>query len=179
MDMFAYAEGFNFPHKNELWNLISIYGCGDPELLTQKTKNIFSEIGCRHFLSLDFWDITPEWFIGKDKSISNDAILFDRSHASQILAFLRKIQKEKEDSVLVLHCHAGISRSGAIATFSCDYCGLDYNKFIKKNNHIMANPYVLEVLWNLTRKKPLHGWHDGIDPVRPGTILVPPWAQTK
>lgn len=74
---------------------------------------------------------------------------------------------------MIVHCHAGVSRSGAVATFSCDYCGLDYNEFIKGNRFIMANPHVLDVLRKKTRKNPVNGWHDGIDE---GGI-IPPWAQ--
>ena len=68
--------------------------------------------------------------------------------------FLDVIQKDEEDSILVAHCAAGISRSGAIGTFACDYCGLDYNEFIGSNSNIMANPHVLRVLSNVAGMTP-------------------------
>jgi len=180
MDMFARTGGLNFPYHNRKWNLISIYGCGDPELLTPEVKRVFNGMGCRDFLSLDFWDITPDWISKRARpSEWEDAILFNKEHASQVLAFLRKLQKDKEDSILVAHCHAGISRSGAIGTFACDYCGLDYTDFIKENSCIMANPYVLKVLQSTTRKKPVNGWHDGFDFTNEGGILIPPWYNGK
>ena len=54
--------------------------------------------------------------------------------AKQIINFIDKAQEDENDSVLVVHCQAGISRSGAVGTFACDYCGLDYNRFIKENH---------------------------------------------
>ena len=178
MDMFAQTGGLNFPYHDRPWNLISIYGCGDAELLTPETIKVFEGMGCESFLSLDFWDITPEWITKRnDPSEWDDAILFNKDHANQVLSLLRKLQKEKEDSVLVAHCHAGISRSGAMGTFACDYCGLDYNVFIKDNSCIMANPYVLKILQNSTRKKPINGWHNGCDFSDEGGILMPPWTR--
>jgi predicted protein tyrosine phosphatase len=45
------------------------------------------------------------------KNIPDDAILFDRSHAARISRFARKHRGKN----IVIHCAAGISRSGAIA----------------------------------------------------------------
>ena len=107
MDMFARTGGLNFPYHDRPWNLISIYGCGDAELLTPETTKVFEEMGCENFLSLDFWDITPEWIAKRNNPDEwDDATLFNKDHAHQVLSFLRKIQKEKYDSVLLAHCHA-------------------------------------------------------------------------
>jgi len=52
--------------------------------------------------------------------------LFTHRQAQEIVDFLAKRQKEDGNDILVCHCDAGISRSGAVATFACDYCKLNY-----------------------------------------------------
>ena len=80
--------------------------------------------------------------------------------------------QDSSDSVLVVHCSAGISRSGAIGTFACDYCSMDYNVFIQNNIYIMANPYVLSVLRKGAGMIPA-GDHDGIDKdLSEGVVIV-------
>jgi len=169
---FAITGGINFPYVGKKWNLVSIYGCGDEELLTLKNKNIFQDMGCENFLSLDFWDITPGW-IENSSFEEEDVILFNKDHASQVVSFIDDLQKDDEDSILVAHCHAGISRSGAIGTFACDYCNLDYNAFMKSNSFIMANPHVLETLHNVTGKDDIK-WHNGWDD---NCDVMPPWKR--
>ena len=166
MDNFARTGGLNFPYTDKLWHLISIYGDGDGELLTDDTKEIFSDLGCKHFLSLNFWDIT-------NQVDYPSGILFHKGQAKKVIAMIKTIQEEKEDSILVAHCQAGISRSGAIGTFACDYCGLDYGEFLKENPYIMSNPQVLRLLRNEAGMNPTFEWHDGIDPYepKPGEII--------
>ena len=139
MEMFA--RGQRFPYS--YWYLISIHS-GDI-LVTPHVRKAFEEIGCQGIMSLEFWDITPT-----DRHTvlreHPDAIMFDESHAKKIIKFIKRVQEDKKDSTLVIHCHAGISRSGATGTFACDYCGLDYNAFLKINPDLNPNAYVLSML---------------------------------
>ena len=156
MDNFARSGGLNFPYSDQLWHLISIYGDGDGELLTEENKDVFHNIGCRRFLSLSFWDITS-------REHHPQGILFRKTQAKEVVEMIKAIQEEKEDSILIAHCSAGISRSGAIGTFACDYCGLDYQEFIKENRYIMANPLVLKLLREEAGITPSFEWHDGVE----------------
>jgi len=45
---------------------------------------------------------------------------------------------------LLVHCDAGISRSGAVATFASNYLNIDF-----QDEYIKPNPYVLRILNNL------------------------------
>ena len=72
--------------------------------------------------------------------------LFSVSQAEEVITFINLIKDAEEDAVLVVHCDAGVSRSGAVGTFVCDYLGLDYNEFMSENKGIMPNPYVLKLL---------------------------------
>ena len=167
MDMFIRTGGIHFPY--EYWYLISVYSDEGPFIDICSTP-LLKNFGYKDGLSLDFWDISPVKH-GKIKERYPEAIFFDESHAKKIIKFVDEIQKSKESYPLVVHCAAGISRSGAIGTFVCDYCKLDYHKFMKANPYIMANPHVLRVLRSVAGMTPDFGSHDGID-VQPPTDKI-------
>ena len=126
----------------------------------------------RETLSLNFWDI--------DRKSSPNGLLFHKGQAKKVVDFIDDIQKENDDSILVAHCHAGISRSGAVGTFACDYCGLDYDEFLSENKYIMSNPHVLKMLATQSGKPDSFKWNDGIDHDENNEfIILPPWAQKK
>lgn len=154
--------GFN--HKN--WYLISIYTIGEDEgeYLTEDTINAISSVGCRGYLSLGFWDITDKESLALQKQFPH-AVLFDKSHAKKVIDFLDEIRGKNpsEDEELLVHCSAGISRSGAVGTFACDYLGLDYVAFLRDNPYIRANHFVLSLLKNEAGMNDMFVSHDGID----------------
>ena len=53
------------------------------------------------------------------------------------------INKHKDKSVFIIHCSAGISRSGAVATFLYDkfLSEIDKEQFRRENKYIRPNPY--------------------------------------
>ena len=144
---------FPFPFPYKRWCLISIHE-GIP-LLDDRIKRALKSIGCCDFLSLNFWDIKAEHFENLKKEYS-DCVLFDRSHARDIIEFIDRLNKDKMPSALIIHCHAGISRSGAVATFACDYLNLDYQTFLSDNHEIRANQYILGVLHDVVNTKARH-----------------------
>lgn len=62
--------------------------------------------------------------------------LFNADDARKVVEFI----KEKQDDVdtFIVHCTAGISRSGAIGTFIKDYFGCE----IESENNLIPNPLV-------------------------------------
>ena len=158
MEIFAETNGLNFPYN--YWYLISIHS-GDI-LVNPKIRKVFEKLGCKGLISLEFWDITPE---DRHTVLKQhpDVVMFGKGHAKKIVKFIDKIQNDINDSALVVHCHAGISRSGAVGTFTCDYCQLDYNNFLKNNPYILANSHVLRTLRETANMTPSFGAHDGID----------------
>lgn len=143
MDVFVSTEGLNFPYNH--WYLISIYGESNKPLMDVHAQSVFKKLGLQQYISLNFWDVDDKHFRGV-KLDYPEAILFNKDHANQIISFLDAAKLDIADSVLVIHCQAGISRSGAVGTFACDYCDLDYNKFMKDNPDIFSNQYVLNLL---------------------------------
>lgn len=84
------------------------------------------------------WDNDPD-FLGP--------VLFTEDQAKKIIAFI-DLHKDKDQ--FIIHCSAGISRSGAVGTFINDYFELDYKAFKQINPQIQPNPFVLRTLKNLT-----------------------------
>lgn len=144
--------GSHFPYENRRWNIISINDDPNDELITSENFPILKDIGCDSYCSLCFADITDVDYIQikneylKNNKSMRDIILFNDHMAEDIVDFIKRIHAEEEDSVLIVHCHAGISRSGAVGTFACDFCRLDYQKFCRLNPYIMPNSYVLRLL---------------------------------
>lgn len=79
----------------------------------------------------------------ESKDSNSDNILFDDDMVDIILSFL-----ENNDTVskCVVHCLAGISRSGAVGTFLINYFGWDYSIFKKLNPDIKPNGLVMRKL---------------------------------
>ena len=145
------------------WALISIYGLVDGPLVTNDTLPILSSIGCVKTISLRFADIKPDEFnsyLKKHKDALTTDVLGD-SQATQILKFLDSL---KDESFLIVHCAAGISRSGAVGLFSCRYLGLDQAEFRKMNRGISPNSHVLDVLNKCSNTDDLYlkFWQDAL-----------------
>lgn len=122
------------------WALISIYR-GLPLLNTFKRTEALKLLGCKDFLSLQFSDIEkPIDHVPFDEY---EPILFNEKQARRIIAFIDKARQFAQ--TLVVHCAAGISRSGAVGLFACRYLGLDENEF-RETNIISPNMHVLSVL---------------------------------
>jgi len=67
-------------------------------------------------------------------------------------AIVKYIVENKGKKLCLVHCAAGISRSGAVATFINDLYGEPYREFIQKNSAINPNVTVLIKLRNAYEK---------------------------
>ena len=79
--------------------------------------------GWEQILKLTFDDIEEK---------TEDYILFNKQHALAILDFIQKLPPEIDH--IIIHCWAGVSRSGAVAKFLCEYYQTsdfpkDYDRF--------------------------------------------------
>ena len=119
--------------------VISIYSSLPERVITEPKATFLNSIGCDH-LSLCFKDVSVEGFPG----------LITEEQAIEIVAFLKKFSHKKK---LLIHCDAGISRSGAVGFFACRYYGLDELEFIKNNPYIYPNPYVFNLLYTVSGMK--------------------------
>ena len=121
----------------EDYNIISII---DPEMnflfpLDNLPENILQLKF--HDLEKEDWDKDPEYVEKKGWVIFND------DHARQITKFMDRMDPEKD---LIVHCLAGISRSGAIGDYARIRFGLDYERFFIGNKQIIPNAWILKTL---------------------------------
>jgi predicted protein tyrosine phosphatase len=74
----------------------------------------------------------------------NNEHAFNLGHAKELYTF---IKQNKNKSMAIIHCGAGISRSGAIGTFIQDLYGTStYDEFKRKNPRIQPNSHILRLL---------------------------------
>jgi len=67
---------------------------------------------------------------------------FSEDQAHQVIEFV----KNNREKNFIVHCSAGISRSGAVGTFINGYCGGNWDEFKGSNPHILPNPRVSRML---------------------------------
>jgi predicted protein tyrosine phosphatase len=132
------------------WALISIYS--DSILINIKQMEILKAIGCFDFISVCFDDITKKEYEIKVKN--NDKLkLFSSDHAKSIIYFIDSINNNQYIKTLVIHCAAGISRSGAVGLFANRYLNLDEKEFNYNNPLINPNEYILDLLTSISGLK--------------------------
>lgn len=57
------------------------------------------------------------------------------------------IKRNKDKSLAIIHCGAGVSRSGAVGTFIFDLYGtITWDQFVRKNPRVVANEHILRLL---------------------------------
>lgn len=100
----------------------------------------------RNVLNLIFDDISaPERAQAGVSPAGNGYVLFDESMAREIVAF---VEANKDAAVWIVHCSAGVSRSGAVSRWLKDR--LEFKYGIEANNvdgrHAVPNAHVLKVL---------------------------------
>lgn len=79
--------------------------------------------------------------IGTNDKISSKAMT--PLQAQELVQF---IKANKESTVYMIHCTAGISRSGAVGLFINEYLEGDKEKFRKDNPYIQPSPYIYNLL---------------------------------
>jgi predicted protein tyrosine phosphatase len=133
--------------SHKYWHLISI-SCPDTptqvnSLINERTAGVLKLQGCNKVLSLQFDDITEKKYedcLSQGKKYT----LFSHKQAEEVIDFIKELQNEQKDSDLVIHCDAGISRSGAIAQFVSDFLKIPF-----LDSHIHPNSYVRRMLWRV------------------------------
>ena len=122
------------------WSLISI--CDRPEEAVVETPEHIvrlQQYGCTEVLKLFFEDVGCMY--------EDDTRLFTEEQGLQILEFLNR---HKTEDTIVVQCHAGIARSGAIGVFATRYFHLDEGVFKRDNPHIYPNDFVYGTLAKLS-----------------------------
>jgi hypothetical protein len=102
--------------------------------------------GWQNLLRLNFHDIDVP---------NGDFIMFNALHARAVITFLKGLDVEKIDTVIV-HCFAGISRSAAVAKFVADFFDIeifnhDYPLYNKRVYATLKKEFKEEALIYLTK----------------------------
>lgn len=123
---------------------ISINSPNRDELIQGAKTSIYSHFKRHHsnVMIMHFGDY-PEEFIQENVD-KNPTGLFNAYKAKKLYEF---IKKNSNKSIAVVHCGAGISRSGAVGTFIYELYGNDtWEDFKRLNWKIHPNAYVLKLL---------------------------------
>lgn len=84
------------------------------------------------------------WFNDCEEDLPDvESVLFDEEMGRKLINF---IEKNKDKKQWVLHCTAGISRSGAIGEFLADYFGIAYHLFKRDNSQVKPNTLVKNIM---------------------------------
>jgi predicted protein tyrosine phosphatase len=139
------------------WVLISIYSDTTGPLIADKAlSEILYRRGCHDFETYEFHDITLEKYTRLKalyKNSKKKLKVFSKRQARGIVAFIDKYQRDPQKFVFIVHCEAGVSRSGAVGTFACRYLGLDEHRFRAINENIRPNAYVYDTLCAVSKLK--------------------------
>ena len=97
-----------------------------------------------NFLQVRMWDIEKD-------IIDTNGYIFEKPSDIELKKIVDFVNKHKDKSVFMVHCSAGISRSGAVATFIRDKFidEIDNAKFYSENKYIQPNLYILKRLKKL------------------------------
>lgn len=125
---------------------ISITSTGDYE-------NSYLKEDHKNYLKLKFDDINAEEYrlYNDSQNRSNELTLFTEEMAEQIIDFIWTVKAK----VCLVHCSAGVSRSGAVGTFihECFKSESD-EEFNRTNQHIHPKEYIIEMLRNTLELRP-------------------------
>lgn len=129
--------------------LISILNYND-------TESIIEDIPGKS-ITLFFDDIGPDRENAPEciRDIYDELTLFNEDHARNIIEFQKTIDENTITSIIV-HCTAGISRSGAVSQFLQDIYhknDKDNEIFNRNNRHIVPNKHVYKTLRDIMFKE--------------------------
>lgn len=105
----------------------------------QLKRCYFPDAGCD--------DRMIEFIGGYDKYLAMG--FFNHVHAMEIRQFVDALRKDPNSYDLIIHCHAGKSRSVAVAKYVSEICGLPFDHSYDRYNHT-----VYELLHNPLRYAP-------------------------
>ena len=106
---------------------------------TQHTYSYFEEVYASNLLKLYFDDVTYN---------ASGNVLFDSKMAKEVLRFANFIKlNETDNTEIIIHCSAGINRSGSIGKFLSDFFIYTYDRLMLENPQIMGNSVVNNLLY--------------------------------
>lgn len=104
-------------------------------------------------LALSFDDVEPQ--VGS--RIDHERyVYFDEEMARRVCEFVLRAHRDAPErrDLLLINCHAGVSRSGAIADFARSVTRVDYDAFRRLNPQVVPNAFVRRLLMDAWTEMP-------------------------
>lgn len=119
------------------------YACFISILDTDNNEQKFDK-AIDNFLQVKMWDVEDDLF-------ENDKVRYEKPSDDELKKIVTFVNKHKDKTVFIIHCSAGISRSGAVARFIENKFidEVDREKFNSENKQIQPNLYILKRLIEL------------------------------
>lgn len=154
--------------KDVLENKFDQYGNWDNTLMISIQNSDFAplfpveETVSPRILSLHFDDTTPKATRTLSHLLADK--FMDSAQATEIYKFISYWHQENlKNNLLIVHCHAGVCRSGAVAAFAQHYCNVNSYMFAADNPQIQPNRWVEEKLYEaFLTEVPVHSKVEGI-----------------
>lgn len=124
---------------------VSIQCLNDPFLFTNQDMKTHDPLH-RRIISFQFDDINPDtMYMGCSFA---GTFYMKQEQAVNIVKFIHRwTYNTTTNDLLIAHCAAGISRSGAIGEFAATIADVDKEVFHNDNKHIQPNKWVLYKLF--------------------------------
>ena len=99
-----------------------------------------------NFLQVKMWDI-------EENEVGNGLVFYEKPSESELQKIVNFVNKHKDKTVFIVHCSAGISRSGAVVRYISEkfYDEVDFDFYKKNNKQIQPNLYILKTLKKLDK----------------------------
>lgn len=143
----------------------------DPELGKTDFRSWFTR-NHKNVLRLAFADIETEKpviieYKSKVKESGKQLLIVNpitSAQAEEIFDFVQKMKRLGKPVTIVVHCHAGVSRSAAVGEFAVKYLGTpdDYAFFRKMHPNILPNTLVTKKLWDVANADYIGNNYDSI-----------------
>lgn len=89
-------------------------------------------------------NVSNLWFNDCEEDLPDvEVVLFNEELGQKLIEFIEANKGKKQ---WILHCTAGISRSGAVGEFLADYFGISYHLFKRDNPQVKPNALVKNIL---------------------------------
>lgn len=142
-----YAKSFiGILPKYKYAHLISINGIDEPTLTDEQIEKLIKHnIHIENsyvFDDINYYNLSED---DKEYIAKKGYIICDAKMAKGLADDISNFMVSDAD-LLVVHCHAGISRSGATAAVAAFLAGWKCNDFVMNNKHIYPNKYIADLI---------------------------------
>jgi len=125
-------------------------------IIDPEEEPIFEEDTDR-IVTLRFHDLDPQWPVDPERDPRPSYVLMNEDHAKRIVDRVLKFHEHPAPWELLVNCMAGISRSGAVATFARRLAAIPYGNVQKRHPGLHPNRHVLRLLVQELRTRTVAG----------------------